>query len=148
VRADFGPNALVLSTDLVAAGGWRGWLGAREVQVTAGAERMLPAGRPAVTERRTADTDPGRDGVTARLVACGLSETVADAIANSLDPAERRGASLSTLRRSVAALLGDMIATDDAYARVEVFVGPPGVGKTTTIAKIAAQERARRGRAL
>jgi flagellar biosynthesis protein FlhF len=28
---------------------------------------------------------------------------------------------------------------------VEVFVGPPGVGKTTTIAKIASQERARRG---
>ena len=28
---------------------------------------------------------------------------------------------------------------------VELFVGPPGAGKTTTIAKIAAQERARRG---
>src|SRR4029077_12967891 len=31
---------------------------------------------------------------------------------------------------------------------VEVFVGPPGAGKTTTIAKIAAQERARGGRRL
>ena len=29
-----------------------------------------------------------------------------------------------------------------------MFVGPPGVGKTTTIAKIAARERAGRGRAL
>ena len=37
-------------------------------------------------------------------------------------------------------------ASDDSP--VEVFVGPPGVGKTTTIAKIAAQERARRGRKL
>src|SRR5262249_4936433 len=32
------------------------------------------------------------------------------------------------------------------YAPVEVFVGPPGVGKTTTIAKIAAQEHAAGGR--
>ena len=32
-----------------------------------------------------------------------------------------------------------------ATRAVEVFVGPPGAGKTTTIAKIAAQERARRG---
>jgi flagellar biosynthesis protein FlhF len=31
---------------------------------------------------------------------------------------------------------------------VEVFVGPPGAGKTTTIAKIAAQERALRGQCL
>jgi len=29
-----------------------------------------------------------------------------------------------------------------------MFIGPPGVGKTTTIAKIAAQERARRGQKL
>jgi flagellar biosynthesis protein FlhF len=31
---------------------------------------------------------------------------------------------------------------------VELFVGPPGAGKTTTIAKIAARERARRGQRL
>ena len=34
-----------------------------------------------------------------------------------------------------------------ATRAIEVFVGPPGAGKTTTIAKIAAQERARRGAA-
>ncbi len=33
-------------------------------------------------------------------------------------------------------------------ARSKLFVGPPGAGKTTTIAKIAAQERARRGQRL
>jgi flagellar biosynthesis protein FlhF len=35
--------------------------------------------------------------------------------------------------------------TGETPASVEVFVGPPGVGKTTTIAKIAAQARVRRG---
>jgi flagellar biosynthesis protein FlhF len=42
----------------------------------------------------------------------------------------------------------ELSAGDEPFAAVEVFVGPPGVGKTTTIAKIAAQERARRGRSL
>jgi flagellar biosynthesis protein FlhF len=41
-----------------------------------------------------------------------------------------------------------MAGASDDYERCEVFVGPPGVGKTTTIAKIAAQERVRRRRAL
>ena len=48
----------------------------------------------------------------------------------------------------MAEQLKDLGAADETFARVEVFVGPPGVGKTTTIAKIAAQERARRRRAL
>jgi len=39
-----------------------------------------------------------------------------------------------------------LASLDRDYAAVEVFVGPPGVGKTTTIAKLAAQERARHGR--
>ena len=89
-RTELGPDALVLSTELVAAHGWRGWLGGREVQVTAGAERETAVVRPAVTERRRTDTDPSRDGVIARLVACGLSESVADAVASNLAPAERR----------------------------------------------------------
>ena len=29
-KAEFGPDALVLSTELVAAPGWRGWVGRRE----------------------------------------------------------------------------------------------------------------------
>jgi flagellar biosynthesis protein FlhF len=49
---------------------------------------------------------------------------------------------------TLADQLAPLVAADDCYAPVEVFVGPPGVGKTTTIAKIAAQERARRGNRL
>ena len=44
--------------------------------------------------------------------------------------------------------LADLAASDREYARAEVFIGPPGCGKTTTIAKIAAQERARGGQRL
>jgi flagellar biosynthesis protein FlhF len=52
------------------------------------------------------------------------------------------------IRRALAECLGGVAAGDEAMASVEVFVGPPGAGKTTTIAKIAAQERALRGRRL
>ena len=34
-RQELGPDALVLATELVTAGGWRGWLGSREVEITA-----------------------------------------------------------------------------------------------------------------
>jgi flagellar biosynthesis protein FlhF len=147
VRDELGPDALVLSTELIASGGWRGWLGAREVQVTAGAAREVSADRPAAAERRHSDTDPGRSSVVARLLASGVNRALAESVALSMPPAECRGASLSTLTRALAAQLIDAVAGDEAFARVEVFVGPPGVGKTTTIAKIAAQERAK-GRAL
>jgi flagellar biosynthesis protein FlhF len=52
------------------------------------------------------------------------------------------------LRRALAAELAALTGGDTGYERFEVFVGPPGVGKTTTIAKIAAQERAIGGRTL
>jgi flagellar biosynthesis protein FlhF len=143
VRNELGPNALVLSTELIAAEGWRGWLGAREVQVTAGAAREVSEGRLAGPERRHADTDTGRENVMARLVASGVDRALAERVASTMPSAECRGASLSTLTRALAAQLTTAAAGDEDFARVEVFVGPPGVGKTTTIAKIAAQERAK-----
>jgi flagellar biosynthesis protein FlhF len=142
VRDELGPDALVLSTELVSASGWRGWLGAREVQVTAGASRSESEGRPAAAERRLADTD-GRGNVVARLVATGIDRTLAEGVADAMPAAECRGASLASLTKALASQLTDTAAGDEDFARVEVFVGPPGVGKTTTIAKIAAQERAK-----
>jgi flagellar biosynthesis protein FlhF len=148
IREELGPDALVLSTELVASTGWRGWLGAREVQVTAGAPRDASEGRPPASERRRADTVTGREGVVARLVGGGVERELAEQVAAGIPVSECRGASLSSLTRALSNHLTDAAAGDDAFARVEVFVGPPGVGKTTTIAKIAAQTRARDGRAL
>jgi len=140
-REELGPDALVLATELVAAAGWRGWLGGREVQVTAGAERVS-ANRPSTVDRRRADIDASHDGVVARLVASGIDPALAESVSQALPVSERRGASMTTLRRTLASQLSGMTVGDESHARVEVFVGPPGVGKTTTIAKIAAQARA------
>ncbi|MEZ5316931.1 MAG: hypothetical protein R2752_05970 [Vicinamibacterales bacterium] len=158
-RAQLGPGALVLSTELVPAAGWRGWLGQRVVRLTAAAERPAPEPAPAeVSARRpdvTADRQPepeittaGRLGVVARLTAAGLDRGLAASIASRLSDHECRLASEDSLRAALTAELEAIAASDPDYARCEVFVGPPGVGKTTTIAKIAAQERARHGRTL
>jgi flagellar biosynthesis protein FlhF len=160
VRQELGADALVLATEMVPARGVRGWLGARDVQITAALPREAPASRPAVVERRSADTqrqginhaitqsDPSRDNIISRLLASGLDRAMAEALAESVPSAERRGASIAQLRAALARQLEEISAGDEPYEGIEVFVGPPGVGKTTTIAKIAAQERARRGRSI
>lgn len=148
VRDELGPGALVLSTAMVPAYGWRGLMGVREVEITAAAEREGSAARPAESGGRHQTAPDAVADVAARLAATGLDPSFADEVAASIPMGARRGASPARLRDALAARLADLAATDQAYAPAEVFVGPPGAGKTTTIAKIAAQERARGGQRL
>ena len=170
VRDELGPDALVLSTQTVPATGVRGLLGQQDVEVTAAAERhVVPE------ERHTAEGRAGRsfgptsrfehvvsddpdvrrsnaaraaDSIAARLRASGLDTDLAREIADRHPVSRRRTADVSSLRDTVAKELTLLASVDDGFAPIEVFVGPPGVGKTTTIAKIAAQARARNGRRL
>ncbi len=192
-KAEFGPDALVLSTELVAAPGWRGWIGRRVVALTAATEREMSARRTASPFRRHDEDAPeddamawfssarassarreaglrgasdadvrrefaragksdkheaARKGVVARLTACGIETAIAEATAAQLSPAECRNLTEAVLARALERAVASLATPDHAQARVEVFVGPPGVGKTTTIAKIAAQSRASQGPAL
>ena len=162
VRAQLGPDALVLSTELVPAPGWRGWLGRRVVRLTAAAERpdapvttstpepaaVSEARTPVTTRRHRSPDDSARAGVVARLMAVGMDAALAVSVAARMTDAECRGGSDRVLRRALSAELEPMSGASSDYERCEVFVGPPGVGKTTTIAKIAAQERVRGRRSL
>jgi len=146
-REELGPDALVLGTKLVQVRGWRGWLGLREIELTAGAERRAQPSRPVEIERRREAPAPV-DSLAARLAAVGLDPRLADEVVADLPARRRRGASIANISVALASRLSELAANDCEYAKVEVFVGPPGVGKTTTIAKVAAQERARHGRKL
>jgi flagellar biosynthesis protein FlhF len=148
IREDLGPDALVLSSDLVPARGWRGWMGLREVKVTAAPPAGGPARRPVVTERRPADSQAPINHVAARLIAAGIAPDLANRAATRVPAKVQRGASLPTLKKALAEELAPLVSGEEAYSPVEIFIGPPGVGKTTTIAKIAAQARARQGRLL
>jgi flagellar biosynthesis protein FlhF len=114
VREDLGPDALVVSTRMAAAPGPRGWFGRRVVEVTAAGGRT-----PMPENRHAAPPEPE--------------------LAAPLPPVAARPVILA---RGLRERLAQLVALDDAYAPIEVFVGPPGVGKTVTIAKIASQERA------
>src|SRR5215510_9845801 len=87
-RQDLGPNALVLSTTMVPARGWRGMMGVREVELTAGLDRDGSELRRSESEDRhpiapAAPAAPASD-VTARLVATGLDREFAEEVAESM----------------------------------------------------------------
>lgn len=146
-RADLGPEALVLSTRLVRRPGPSGWLGVREVEVTVATDQGVSGNRPVCLKSRPS---PGgaEDPVVARLAASGLDRAFAEEVASEVPRRDRRGTSVAGLRRALTNCLGGLAGGDEPYAPVEVFVGPPGAGKTTTVAKIAARERGRGGERL
>lgn len=147
-RETLGPDALVVATQMVPAPGLRGLLGAREVQVTARLDADVSDARPSADERRPPVIDREGGALVARLVASGLDLPMAEGVVRNIPESMRRGATASRLFQALVDEVTPLTAAEDAFARAEVFIGPPGVGKTTTIAKIAARERAGRGRAL
>jgi flagellar biosynthesis protein FlhF len=156
-RVELGPTALVLSTRLVPAHGLKGWLGDRVVEVTAAADRDVSENRPHEPPpdpaRRSAEVQaeaagppsPAESHVASRLAATGLSRVFANEVASRVPATRRRGATNAAIRHALEERLQWLAAAEEPVAPVQVFVGPPGAGKTTTIAKIAAQHRARQG---
>lgn len=149
-RHELGPAALVNGTRLVPSAGWRGWLGGREVELSASAPTVVSENRPVTTERPVAveaeapprPSRPIADGLVARLVAAGLDQDLAEDTVKQLPANSRRDPTQGQLRAALAACVAPLAAPTPVAGPIDVFIGPPGVGKTTTIAKLAAQARA------
>lgn len=162
-REDLGPTALVLSTRMVPAPGMRGWFGERVVEVTAATDRPVSKTRPQEpaleSASRPVETGPAEKAevappaaapspeshVASRLAAIGLSRVFSSEVAARVPTTRRRAASDAAVRHALEERLQWLATSEEAPAAIQVFVGPPGAGKTTTIAKIASQHRARRG---
>jgi flagellar biosynthesis protein FlhF len=142
-REALGADALVLSTRTVPAAGWRGLIGARVTELTAAAQRP-----PLSSDRHPKAPSPSEaraeSELVARLEATGLERSLARHVTGSLPRGRRRGVSSLGLRTSLETELASLVAPAAAPG-VDAFIGPPGAGKTTTIAKIAALARARGG---
>src|SRR5689334_18453438 len=117
-REELGPGAIVMSTELVPAPGWRGWMGRRVVQLTAAADMpQVSDDRPVKPTPRQRGTDVLRSGVIARLTAAGLDKSLAEAVAGRMSPAECRGASDVALRKALAAELESLSGGDTSYEK-------------------------------
>ena len=109
----------------------------------------VSVGLSAVVERlrqtRSTVQSERPDPLVAQLLSTGLDRGLATRVARAVPRGNRRQAPVSAIEAALATELGGLVSGDEPYAPVELFVGPPGAGKTTTIAKIAARERARNG---
>jgi flagellar biosynthesis protein FlhF len=189
VRADLGPDAIILSTRPVRARGLRGWLGSGrpEIEVTAAADLLAssrpepeplpapPPPRPAagrvrqeyaeiratLAEISAALNRLGQAGlpagaaplhenlreIHARLLAQevepGLAERLIAAVQEELSPRalEDRRTVTDCLRRHLLHLIPapEPIAIPPGLPISLFLIGPTGVGKTTTLAKLAAR---------
>ena len=163
-----GAEADIVATQLVAARGLRGLVGLREVEVTVAmtaTARQASVRRPApvasdaapsigaakagssVLERLRIGARRGApamaanrpDPLVAQLLSTGLDHDLAARVARAVPRGPRRIASAAAIEAALATELGGLVSGDEPFAPVELFVGPPGAGKTTTIAKIAAR---------
>ncbi len=144
VREVLGEGAVVLETRRVPAG----------VEIVAAAERpgTGPGGTPSRTPAgRPLDPDAAR--LRDDLLAFGFGPVLAERIARAAEAnldGERLAdprARLAYARRAVGLwLAAARPPAPSAEVRVLAVVGPPGVGKTTTLAKVAAREALAAGR--
>lgn len=90
---------------------------------------------------------PGRAEMLKKLLAAGFSPALATSLLEEVGEVEEQASLIPTLRRPLA----NRIKTVDPVAMFDqggvfAFIGPTGVGKTTTVAKIAARCVMRFGR--
>jgi len=166
IRQQMGPGALVLHTRQVREG-WRGWLGCTEVEVTAGlvepgdpaadsagqdvASSLTEANSIGVGDQQA--TDRAEELLAGQLYRQGVPFDVAQRWLTSaagfaanltdsrpLHDVDQTAVLWEHLQRAVTREinLSGPIRTQPGDRRIIALVGPTGVGKTTTVAKLAA----------
>ncbi|MDR7435778.1 MAG: flagellar GTP-binding protein [Armatimonadota bacterium] len=164
VRADLGPDAVILYSRAVPRRGLLGLFGRSDVEVIASVDiAPLPRRKAKPGEVRSEPRGFRREGLedVRRMVA-----TLAPDGASELDPGELSPEVLDLLRasqedfsvlssrealrrleRRITRLISvQPIRLNQSRPRVVALVGPTGVGKTTTIAKLAAHYSVKHGR--
>jgi flagellar biosynthesis protein FlhF len=151
IRRQMGNDASVLHTRQV-RDGWMGWLGRTSVEVTAGLrDQNSPVLRVAeeveIAPSRTPRYPMELQDLRTMLTLAGVDELAAErwiaethAFGISLPGGAGSGSWGELLKRTVSRgiKIGKPIQAPMGERRIVALVGPTGVGKTTTIAKLAA----------
>lgn len=169
IRRDLGPDAVIVSSRKVRPGGWKGLFRPCKLEVTAAVERETPQALPQVVERReqvelrkemaemkmmlerialdrsfavapgTGDLVKWRQLLLELEISTEIVQELLKGLTERLEATGVPNESLiqETLISRVARMLEP--SGEQFSSRVLSFVGPPGVGKTTTLAKLAAQ---------
>jgi flagellar biosynthesis protein FlhF len=144
-RAEFGPDALVLATNEL-----RGRLGLTSVEITVARARS-EASRSSHTQGQGRGAgEPAEPGSSLRaavgaLVDSGLSAELAARFARSASRGLSREGDATSLIAAAEQGMKELVSfvARPLRPRVLFIVGPPGAGKTTTTAKLAARWRQR-----
>lgn len=159
LRKELGPEAVIVSSRTVREPGFFGWFRPTKVEVTAAVER--------VAESRLEPDDALRSELMEiKAMLSGMGAASAKVATKGAAPARwTERFRLADLSPEVITLLNEQLGTGEKMAeeekrvldrlakcfspyerpkgkrrRIQAFVGPTGVGKTTTIAKLAAQQ--------
>lgn len=164
IRRDLGPDAVIISTRRVRSRGWRGWLAPPQLEVTAALD-SLPSSETQADLRRQVEEIKGlleevsghlgirKDQVEERLlrwrelllqleIKADLTDRLLEGLAGDLRESDPRAPNPEAVREELVARLADILAAawpGKPPGRVMAFIGPTGVGKTTTLAKLAAR---------
>ncbi|MGE5676288.1 MAG: flagellar biosynthesis protein FlhF [Mycobacterium leprae] len=176
VRAQLGPNAVVMRTEEIKVGGFLGFFRQKRIRVTACAPLQGAAAAWSVADAplaptapvqpaevrssmagmrdtitgimdRVTDSRPGRlESVATDLKATLLAAGIAEEAAQDLVARVRSQSGRTTTYRQMLGLARELMSRDLQWVepirpgrRVVTLIGPTGVGKTTTLAKLAAQ---------
>lgn len=159
LRKELGPDAVIVSSRTIREPGILGWLKPRKVEVTAAVERIAERERePQEDSLRheiqeikallgsisTAPSKTANKGTISpkwaeRFRTADLSPEIVSLLSEQLGSGERPAEEEKRVLERLSKCFSSYEKPKNRQKRVFAFVGPTGVGKTTTIAKLAAK---------
>ncbi|HHW56564.1 MAG TPA: AAA family ATPase [Clostridia bacterium] len=152
IKAEMGSNAVILHQNRIKEKGLKGLFKKSKVEVVAAVEDFPPMTvketvtkkdinelknliKNMTTYKNGHDTQEQEKTVVYKLINYGIEKEVTQLLSDGIDDLDNNG--IKILKQRIEAFVGPPQKLNTEKNKKILFVGPTGVGKTTTIAKIA-----------